>query len=62
MLVSKIVVKIMLKTYGENSPRADLPIVIHCGIRVVFSTLKALISLIDTSLMIVAIKMHEKDR
>ena len=33
-----------------------------CGIRVVFSTLKDLISLIDTSLMTVTIKMHEKDR
>ena len=33
-----------------------------CATRVVFSTLKALISLIDTTLMIVTIKMHEKDR
>ena len=32
-----------------------------CGIRVIFSTLKVLISLIDTSLMIATIKMHEKD-
>ena len=32
-----------------------------CGIRLVFSTLKALIPLIDTSLMVVTIKMHEKD-
>ena len=31
-----------------------------CGIRVVFSTLKALISLTDISLMTVTIKMHEK--
>ena len=32
-----------------------------CGIRVIFSTLKVFISLIDTSLMIATIKMHEKD-
>ena len=32
-----------------------------CGIRVIFSTLKVLISLIDTSLMTATIKMHEKD-
>ena len=31
-----------------------------CGIRVIFSTLKVLISLIDASLMIATIKMHEK--
>ena len=31
-----------------------------CGIRVIFSTLKVLISLIDTSLMIATIKTHEK--
>ena len=29
MLVSKIVVKIILKIYGENSPREDLSIVIY---------------------------------
>ena len=32
-----------------------------CGIRVIFSILKVLISLTDTSLMIATIKMHEKD-
>ena len=31
-----------------------------CGIRLIFSTLKVLISLIDTSLMIATIKMHGK--
>ena len=31
-----------------------------CDIRVIFSTLKVLISLIDASLMIATIKMHEK--
>ena len=29
MLVSKIVVKVILKIYGENSPKDDLPIVIY---------------------------------
>ena len=29
MLVSKIIVKIILKTYWENSPGEDLPIVIY---------------------------------
>ena len=33
-----------------------------CGIRVVSSTLTVFISLTDTSLMIVTIKMHEKIR
>ena len=32
-----------------------------CGIHVIFSTLKVLISPRDTSLMIATIKMHEKD-
>ena len=61
MLVSKIVVKIILKIYGENSPRGDLPVVIYVWYSSSLFTLKVFISLIGTSLMIATKKMLEKD-
>ena len=44
----------------ENSPKEDYQLQCMCGIRVVFLTLRALISLIDTSLMTVTINTHDK--
>ena len=44
----------------ENSPKGDYQLQCMCGIRVVFLTLRALISLIDTSLMTVTINTHDK--
>ena len=61
MLVCKIIVKIVLKIYRENPPRRDYQLQYMSGICVIFSTLKVLISLKKTSLMIASIKMHEKD-
>ena len=61
MLVSKIIVKIVLKLYGENSPSRDYQLQYICGLRIIFSTLKVLMSLIDTNLMIATINMHEKN-
>ena len=60
MLLSKIIVKIVLKIYGENSLKEDYQLQYICGIRVVFLTLRVLISLIDTSLMTVTINTHDK--
>ena len=60
MLLTRIIVKIVLKTYGENSPKGDYQLQYMCGIRVVLLTLRVLISLIDTSLMTVTINTHDQ--
>ena len=60
MLVSKIIVEVVLKIYGENPPRGDYHLQYMCGIRVIFSTLQVLISLKDTSLIIVSVKCIKK--
>ena len=58
--MSKIIVEVVLKIYGENPPRGDYHLQYMCGIRVIFSTLQVLISLKDASLMIASVKCLKK--